>query len=143
MTPAGGEALFVYGTLLDPEVQRALFDRDIPGDPAILEGWAVYRSRTDGFLFIKPSGSDRASGLVLLLSPDELRIADAWEDVPLYQRERVTVAAGDVWTYTRRDGDGIKYEGSEASGHDRQQVIAWARRLRADYLSGGNRWTSN
>jgi gamma-glutamylcyclotransferase (GGCT)/AIG2-like uncharacterized protein YtfP len=129
------ERLFVYGTLCDAQVQRALFNRELPSESAMLEGWAVYRSTSDGFLFIKPSHSDMVVGQVLLLTPDELDIADAWEDVPLYLRERVSVISGGVamtaWTYTRRADTGTKHEDSTTSGHDREQVIEWARQLRA------------
>jgi gamma-glutamylcyclotransferase (GGCT)/AIG2-like uncharacterized protein YtfP len=130
-----GERLFVYGTLCDSAVQLALFDREIPNDPAILERWAVYQSESDGFLFIQPSSSDRVVGLVLLLTPEELDIADAWEDVPLYVRERLSAISGgaaiEAWAYTRRAETGTRYEGSTTSGHDREQVIDWARELRA------------
>jgi gamma-glutamylcyclotransferase (GGCT)/AIG2-like uncharacterized protein YtfP len=135
MTANRLERLFVYGTLCDPATQLALFDREIPSEPAILRGWAVYLSESDGFLFIKPNHSDEVAGQVLLLTPDELDIADAWEDVPLYMRERVSVISGGhaiaVWTYTRRAEMGTRHDGSTTSSHDREQVIEWARQLRA------------
>ena len=103
MTANRLERLFVYGTLCDPATQLALFDREIPSEPAILRDWAVYLSESEGFLFIKPNHSDEVVGQVLLLTPDELDISDAWEDVPLYMRERVSVISGGAaiaaWTY--------------------------------------------
>jgi len=136
MRSAHAEMLFVYGTLRDPEVQTALFGRKISGDVATLKGWSVYRSESDGFLFIKPDPRDCVVGLVLRLSPDELRIADAWEDVPHYRRERLTARSDGVvmeaWTYTRREGEGVKHETSTTSGHKREQVIEWAQRMRAE-----------
>ena len=141
MTANGPERLFVYGTLCDPATQVALFDRESPSEPAILRGWAVYLSESDGFLFIRPNHSDNVIGQVLLLTPRELEIADAWEDVPLYVRERVSVISGGAaiaaWTYTRRADTGTKHGGSTTSGHDREQVIEWARQLRAAMSSSG------
>jgi gamma-glutamylcyclotransferase (GGCT)/AIG2-like uncharacterized protein YtfP len=136
MTVARSHALFVYGTLRDPAVQTALFGREILGVPAILDGWALFRSETDGFHFIKPCSGDRVNGLILDLSDFELEMADAWEDVPLYQRERVPVLSGEdvveAWAYTRREADGPKNTGEFASAHELRQVIEWARQLRSE-----------
>jgi acyl-CoA thioesterase I len=136
MSAVRPHAVFVYGTLRDPAVQQALFGRAIPGDAAVLDGWAVYESEADGFLFIKPGETDRVSGLVLQMSREELRIADAWEDVPVYRREPVIVASGgsarNVWTYTRRDGVGVEHDGASNSEHPREDVIEWAKQLRAE-----------
>lgn len=129
------DALFVYGTLRDDRIQQALLGRVVHGEPAMLSGWAVHCSE-DGFLFIKPAAAGQVPGLVLRLSPTELQIVDAWEDVPLYIRERVLVScpAGEreVWTYTRRDGEGPLHADDSNSAHDREQVIKWALELRAE-----------
>lgn len=136
MTNAAKHALFVYGTLGDPAIQEALFGRRIAGAAAVLYGWAVYRSTSDGFLFVKPRDRESVSGLVLILSDRELEIADAWEDVPLYRRERVSVALDqrvqEVWAYTRRDGLGLRPDDSSVSGQERHQVADWARRMRSN-----------
>ncbi|HEX3245279.1 MAG TPA: gamma-glutamylcyclotransferase family protein [Chloroflexota bacterium] len=133
MSRSGECALFVYGTLRDSAVQEALFGRTIEGEAAILRGWALYCSDSDGFLFVKPNRLDSVCGSVLRLSASELEIADAWEDLPLYRRERVHVTIGsrvnNVWLYTRRDGVGPRHDSSSYSGHNRADVVDWARRV--------------
>jgi gamma-glutamylcyclotransferase (GGCT)/AIG2-like uncharacterized protein YtfP len=130
-------ALFVYGTLRDPVLQDALFGRTIGGEAAILRGWGLYCSDSDGFLFVKHSPGSVVNGQVIRLLDRELEMADAWEDIPLlYRRERVTVSTntggGEAWVYSRPDGQGELYAGSAISRHTREQVIAGARELRAE-----------
>jgi len=128
--------LFVYGTLCDPRIQQALFGRQISGDSATLSGWAVYCSDADGFLFIKPNADGTVAGAIISLDERELEIADAWEDVPLYQREIVSVMseAGDceAWAYTRRETPGRLRENDSTSRHSHEEVLAWALALRAE-----------
>ena len=128
--------LFVYGTLCDPRIQQALFGRQISGDSATLSGWAVYCSDADGFLFIKPNTDGTVAGAIISLDERELEIADAWEDVPLYQREIVSVMseAGDceAWAYTRREAPGRLHENDSTSGHPHEEVLTMALALRAE-----------
>src|SRR5215211_1203267 len=93
-TPMNNRArtsLFVYGTLCDPRIQQVLFGRQISGVSATLSSWAVYCSDADGFLFIRPNAEGTVAGVIISLDERELEIADAWEDVPLYRREIVSV----------------------------------------------------
>lgn len=103
------EPVFCYGTLQLPRYQRRLFGRSIPATPAILRGWQL-RMGFDGYRFICPSPHKTLRGSLIWLTPQQLKIADRWEDVPYYQREKVTVRAryrgANIWAYTRRRGKG-------------------------------------
>jgi len=84
--------LFTYGTLRDPEVQRRLFGRLVPGHPDAIPGFrlgtviisdaaAIATSGTAVHLVVDRSGdaADRVDGTVLHLTPAELAVADAYE----------------------------------------------------------------
>ena len=105
--PRAQPSLSSTGRLCDSRIQQALFGRQISGVAATLSGWAVYCSDADGFLFIRPNAEGTVAGVIISLDDRELEIADAWEDVPLYHREIVSVMseAGDceAWAYTRRE----------------------------------------
>lgn len=113
-----GDALFSYGTLQDPAVQRASFGRLLDGRPDRLPG-----HRVDVVLIADPdvvavSGSDRhpivratgdprdaVEGTVFDLSPAELAAADAYE-VDDYRRVLARLASGrQAWVYLARDAD--------------------------------------
>lgn len=136
----GEHLLFVYGTLRDPRVQRALFGRAPEASPADLDGWALYCSAADGYLFIKPNPAGMVRGEMLRLPAQDLAIADYWEETPtLYAREVVVIrtSLGDTraWTYTRRRGDGQPHLGSSFSAHDSSRVVLEASRARKQWLS--------
>lgn len=112
---AMAEHLFSYGTLQDPVVQRATFGRELAMTPDALPG---YRSelleirdaevvRTSGLAHhpaLVPTGraADVVPGSLLLLTPDELAAADAYE-VDDYVRVTVTLASGaTAWAYVSR-----------------------------------------
>ena len=136
MSNRGRSHLFVYGTLCDSRIQQALFGRQISGVAATLSGWSVYCSDADGFLFIRPNAEGTVAGVIISLDDRELEIADAWEDVPLYHREIVTVVseAGncETWAYTRRETPGRLRENDSTSRHSHEEVLAWALALRAE-----------
>lgn len=105
--------LFAYGTLKDPDTQRKLFGDTFDMIPARLEGWALYQSSEDDYLFIKPDLDSFVEGELFKLDNPTLAIADEWEEVPYYQREIARVITNDdrmleTWVYTRRDGKGNK-----------------------------------
>ena len=106
--------LFVYGSLRDPAVQRALFDRLVEGVPDALPGYrlgkvtisdegAIRTSGTATHLIVDPSDDpgDRVPGIVLRLSAAELEVADAYE-VDDYARIAVTLESGiEAFVYAR------------------------------------------
>ena len=106
------ELLFSYGTLRQPEVQRATFGREIDGRPDAIVGYhLVYVTITDPHV-IATSGSDRhpilkptdradaaVEGMVFEISEADLAAADEYE-VDDYRRITVPLrSGGDAWVY--------------------------------------------
>jgi hypothetical protein len=122
--------LFVYGTLLFPEVLRALLGRVPPSAAASAPGWRV--AALSGRLYpgLIP-GPGAASGLVLGgLTPGERLLLDAYEDTG-YTLTGITLADGTpcqtyVW-------------GAGALEHD-WSPDAFAARHLARYVLGCTAW---
>ena len=106
------ELLFSYGTLRQPEVQRATFGREIDGTPDAIVGYDLdYVTITDPRV-IAASGSDRhpilkptdradaaVEGMVFAISEADLAAADEYE-VDDYRRITVPLrSGGDAWVY--------------------------------------------
>ena len=106
------ELLFSYGTLRQPEVQRATFGREIDGRPDAIVGYDLdYVTITDPRV-IATSGSDRhpilkptdradaaVEGMVFAISEADLAAADEYE-VDDYRRITVPLrSGGEAWVY--------------------------------------------
>ena len=106
------ELLFSYGTLRQPEVQRATFGREIDGRPDAIVGYDLdYVTITDPHV-IATSGSDRhpilkptdradaaVEGMVFEISEADLAAADEYE-VDDYRRITVPLrSGGEAWVY--------------------------------------------
>jgi len=106
------ELLFSYGTLRQPDVQRATFGREIDGTPDAIVGYDLdYVTITDPRV-IAASGSDRhpilkptdradaaVEGMVFEISEADLAAADEYE-VDDYRRITVPLrSGGDAWVY--------------------------------------------
>lgn len=86
--------LFVYGTLLFPEVLRALLDRVPAGEPAAAPGWRVAALAGRLYPGLVPHRDGHAAGLVLTgLAEDEVRLLDAYEDTD-YRLTEIALAGG-------------------------------------------------
>jgi gamma-glutamylcyclotransferase (GGCT)/AIG2-like uncharacterized protein YtfP len=98
--------LFVYGSLRQAEVQRALFGREIEALPDVLAGFVRALVTIDDADVVAKSGSathqildetgdpaDRIEGQVLMLSAAELDAADAYETKD-YARFAVRLESG-------------------------------------------------
>ncbi|MGX9791233.1 gamma-glutamylcyclotransferase family protein [Mycobacterium sp. MMS18-G62] len=111
------ELLFSYGTLRQPEVQRATFGREIDGRPDAIVGYDLdYVTITDPHV-IATSGSDRhpilkptdrpgaaVEGTVFAISAEDLAAADEYE-VDDYRRVAVPLRSGDqAWVYVFASG---------------------------------------
>ena len=99
-------ALFSYGTLQQREVQLATYGRELEGSADALLGYRLAPVVIDDPHVVDVSGkavhtiavpsgdtADRISGLVFLLSEDELRATDAYE-TDAYSRVAVTLESG-------------------------------------------------
>ncbi len=101
------EALFVYGTLMDPEVWRRVTGRRARGEPARLDGWQarLVRGRPWPGLVEMPGGVVHGlvyRGVTLVM----WRRLDRYEGAP-YRRRKVEVRLADgrrqtVWVYRWR-----------------------------------------
>ena len=84
-------SLFIYGTLLNPLVQKQVLGRHGPGEPDTLAGYKKYSIRlaTGVYPIIRPE----TGGLV------ELALIDRYEG-DAYQQKKVTLVSGRwAWVY--------------------------------------------
>jgi gamma-glutamylcyclotransferase (GGCT)/AIG2-like uncharacterized protein YtfP len=106
------ELLFSYGTLRQPDVQRATFGRELDGSADAIVGYDLaYVTITDPHV-IATSGSDRhpilkptdradaaVEGMVFVISEADLAAADEYE-VDDYRRIAVPLRSGEqAWVY--------------------------------------------
>ncbi len=94
--------LFVYGTLLDPQVQQLVFGRPMQGSPDRLPGFEKRERSVEGRypeVYPNTSGKSFVDGLCLEADTTDLNRADAYETT-LYYRELVLLASGrQAWVY--------------------------------------------
>lgn len=89
--------LFVYGTLRQPAIQRALVGRTLKGDVDILPGY--YRDDAGMYPVALPRESAQIEGEILHFTPEELDKIDIYEGDG-YRRVQVTLASGkQAWVY--------------------------------------------
>ncbi|MEU4116765.1 GDSL-type esterase/lipase family protein [Kitasatospora sp. NPDC028055] len=110
MTESHPHLLFSFGTLLDQQVQTALFGRTVATTPASLAGYATRPLTITDEAVIATSGQDvhltlerrlgsTVEGAVLRLNDEELAAADAYE-VSDYARRQVLLTSGETaWAY--------------------------------------------
>lgn len=106
------ELLFSYGTLRQPEVQRATFGRELTGERDAIVGYDLDQVTITDPHVVATSGSDRhpilrptdrpgahVDGTVFALSEAELAAADEYE-VDAYRRIAVPLRSGaTAWVY--------------------------------------------
>ncbi len=95
------EQLFVYGTLMDPIVQFAVFGRATEGKPDKLPNYRKSRIRLGGRVYpiVKPAAGSSVEGQVITVSPTELNRIDHYEG-EAYRRTKVTLVSGRrAWVY--------------------------------------------
>lgn len=94
--------LFVYGTLLDPQVQQMVFGQEVPGQPDRLPGYEKReRSVAGRYPEVLPAAREGAfvEGRRLEVGASGLRRADAYETT-LYYRRLVQLESGArAWVY--------------------------------------------
>ena len=106
--------LFTYGTLSDPEFIRLLLNRVPEYTGAILHGYELLVHPQNGYLFVKPKPGSTVKGCFFEITPDELRLIDCWEEVPLYERELKQVFTNEgekaeAFVYTQNQTEGIPW----------------------------------
>jgi gamma-glutamylcyclotransferase (GGCT)/AIG2-like uncharacterized protein YtfP len=127
--------LFAYGTLRDAEYQLALFDRTLPTRPATLRGWRTAFTPS-GYLTLVRDEKASVSGALVTLDAAAREVADAWEEVPLY--ELCAVRARDehgaevaCHTYVRPSESGEPAPPDALARFDRAAVLEAIRVFRA------------
>ncbi len=104
--------LFSYGTLQQEEVQLAIFNRKLRGEPDALVGYEQAPLLIEDAAVVATSGkthhiivkrcsdpSSRVTGTVYELTPAELQLADRYE-VAAYKRVAANLASGrEAWVY--------------------------------------------
>lgn len=120
--------LFAYGTLRSAAYQQALFDRTYPTRPATLPGWQVVVAES-GYFTVRADPAGCAAGDLVELDARGLEIADAWEEVPVY--ERVHAQAHDAggrevecWLYVRPTRSRAVPPAEATALHDPAAVLA-------------------
>ncbi len=110
--PQFSERLFSYGTLQLEQVQIATFGRKLDAQTDDMPGFSLTMLKIEDPQVVATSGkthhpvvawtgnpTDRVSGAVFAITPEELAQADAYE-VAAYRRDRVTLASGvSAWVY--------------------------------------------
>lgn len=85
--------VFVYGTLLIPDIMREVTGRQYAGTPATLRDYRRYRLRNRSYpgLLYEPGAG--VEGMLFEVGPVALAALDRYED-PCYERHTLTVEAG-------------------------------------------------
>jgi len=95
------EELFVYGTLMDPVIQFAVFGRATEGSPDRLAGYrkSSIRLGDRDYSIIEPEAGNSVEGLAITVSSTELSLIDHYEG-EAYRRQKVTLVSGrQAWVY--------------------------------------------
>jgi gamma-glutamylcyclotransferase (GGCT)/AIG2-like uncharacterized protein YtfP len=126
--------LFAYGTLRDAEYQHALFGRALPMRPATLAGWAAVIAE-GGYLTVVRAPGETLAGDLVDLDDAALARADAWEEVPLYERIRAEARPADgepvpCWLYVRPTASRDRAPAGMLARHERTLVLAQIRSCR-------------
>jgi gamma-glutamylcyclotransferase (GGCT)/AIG2-like uncharacterized protein YtfP len=125
--------VFAYGTLRDAEYQHALFGRALPSRPAMLPGWCTVIAE-GGYLTVVPMPDETLAGDLVSVDDAELATADAWEEVPLYERLRTgAIVAGALvacWLYVRPSASRERAPAGMLARHERSTVLAQIRTFR-------------
>ncbi|MGD9930187.1 MAG: gamma-glutamylcyclotransferase family protein [Mangrovibacterium sp.] len=106
--------LFSYGTLSDPEYIHLLLRRLPVYTEAVLPGYGLLIHPANGYLFVAPSFGNEVAGMLFEITASELLLLDLWEEVPLYEREQVSVRtiAGEfreAYVYVQKHTKGLPF----------------------------------
>jgi gamma-glutamylcyclotransferase (GGCT)/AIG2-like uncharacterized protein YtfP len=129
--PAPQELLFAYGTLMFPEILRALIGRVPDGRDAAAAGWRAAALQGRRYPGLVPGPSLARGRLIIGLSGEERRIIHAFEDGG-YELRRLTLtdgshAAAYVWS---RDCDVLPADWDPAA-FARRDLAGYVERLTA------------
>ena len=95
------ELLFVYGTLLEPAVQKDVIGRLVPAEEDFISGYikTTIELNCGNFPAIMKKNGGMVIGRILELTQEELRLCDLYEGYD-YKRERIITQFGvEAWVY--------------------------------------------
>jgi gamma-glutamylcyclotransferase (GGCT)/AIG2-like uncharacterized protein YtfP len=95
------ELLFVYGTLLEPAVQKNVIGRFIAADEDAIDGYikTTIELNCGFFPAIMKKDGGVVAGRILELTQEELRLCDKYEGED-YKREKIITYRGvEAWVY--------------------------------------------
>ena len=100
--------LFVYGTLTEWFTRKDVLDRDIPGTPAILDGYDgsnMVIIENESYPAAEKNTEYSIQGLLVEVTPEELEKLDVWE-TDAYRRKEVGLTNGKkAWVYLNKNSD--------------------------------------
>ncbi len=104
------ELLFIYGSLLNPQVQEKVIGRRDEGKSDILEKHTRIPIFIEGqkYFSITPDNKKAVEGKIISLTTTELEKIDLYEE-PEYTRKKITLKSGVatwVYTYTEHKTEG-------------------------------------
>lgn len=95
------EAVFAYGTLLDPKIQQRVIGRLVESKPDVLPGYrkgTLKLSKNSYYIAVRDPDHSIEGG-VLMVTGDELKRIDRYEGKH-YERARVVLESGiEAWVY--------------------------------------------
>jgi gamma-glutamylcyclotransferase (GGCT)/AIG2-like uncharacterized protein YtfP len=119
------DALFVYGSLLFPEVLRALLDRVPDSTSATAIGWRVAALPGRVYPALVPGNRAVAGRLLTGLTANEWRIIDAFED-DVYELRRLTLADElHGWAYICQSEAGTTSDGWNADDFAAKHLVSY------------------
>ena len=132
MSPAAGDGLFVYGSLLFPEVVRALLGRVPSGTPAGAPGWRVAALPERVYPGLVPSRGTASGLLITGLAPEEWDALIAFEG-DLYDLRRLTLTDG-------RSAFAFVWDGSSPASSIDWMPEEFAEQVLSPYVEGCLAW---
>jgi len=98
------ESLFIYGTLMNPLVQQRVFGRTAAGKTDKLAGYKkdLIHLGSGIYPIIKPEAGSSVAGIVIQVTPAELKLIDCYEG-NAYRRQKVRLVSGwRAWVYAEQ-----------------------------------------
>lgn len=117
--------LFVYGTIGDAGIFERLLKRPPVYQTAHLKNYQLFIHPENGYLFVKPKKGQIVPGKLVSINQQELQLLDLWEDLPLYERELLSIESGfgeqKAFVYTQNNTAGLPANNSPQK--DRTSIL--------------------
>jgi gamma-glutamylcyclotransferase (GGCT)/AIG2-like uncharacterized protein YtfP len=94
-------SLFIYGTLKQENIQRALLGHELSGVEDRLAGYRKITVKLDDTLYpdIEPADGEHVDGLVVHVGANELHMLDTYEGREYVRKEVVLESGTRAWVY--------------------------------------------